>query len=211
MGPRPTIVIAEGKQLIVEGLRKLLEPHFEVAGVATDTPALLRLARIRKPEAIVLDLFLPGPGAAELVRRLRELVPSAALIFLGERADAVSVREAFEAGGMSYIPKQAKVSELVHGIQEALHGRRFVAVPSLREEWNRKLKTAGRRPELTARQRQIVKLVARGLTGKEIAAVLRISPKTVEFHKARIVERLGVRSTAELIRYALRRGLAENG
>lgn len=211
MGPRPTIVIAEGKQLVAEGLRKLLEPHFEVAGIATDSPTLLRLARERKPEAIVLDLSLPSPGTAELVRRLKALVPGAALIFLGERADAVSVREAFEAGGMSYVPKEAEVSELVHGVREALHGRRFVAVPSLRKEWNRKLNSASPGPELTARQRQILKLVVRGLTGKEIAAVLRISPKTVEFHKARIIERLGVRSTAELIRYALRRGLAENG
>lgn len=204
-------MIADAKRLVVEGFRSLLEAYFEVTGIATDTGALLHLAREREPQAIVLNLFLPGLSGAELVRRLKAQAPGAVLIALGGNADPVSVREAFQLGAMAYVPKEAAPGELVRAIREALRGRRYVAAPAPQNGWDRESKAGGRRPGLTARQRQILALVAQGLSGKEIASRLGISPKTVEFHKAGIAERLGVRGTAELVRYALRRGLADDG
>jgi DNA-binding NarL/FixJ family response regulator len=201
-------LVADSHLLVLEGLRKLLEPDFKVVAIATDGQALVRLAQELKPQAIVLNLTLPLLSGVTAAHRLRRLLPGTALVFLGPSPDPACVREARNAGGTAYVPKQAAAGQLVRALREALRGQRFVAPPAPQQAWERAGRDVG---ELTARQREVLKLAAEGRTGKEIATALGISPKTVEFHKARIAERLGVRGTAELVRYALRRGLTNNG
>lgn len=205
---RPRILIADDHQLVVEGLRKLLEDEFEVVGTVDNGHALLAAAGRLKPDVILADVSMPLLNGIDACARLRGLVPSSRVVVLTMHADRSYAAEAFKAGAAGYVLKRSATSELVRAIHTVLRGQRYVA-RALPASILRGARLAGEaRPgHLTARQREVLQLVAEGRGAKQIAALLRISVKTVEFHKARLMDQLDLRSTAELTRYAVQHGI----
>jgi len=188
----------------------MLEPSYEVVGTADNGRALVQAARRLQPQVILLDISMPELNGIEAARQLRELVPHAKLIFVTMHTDATFVREALRAGGSGYVAKRSAPKELVTAIEEVLHGHTYLT-PLVTKEFVEGALTsqASAAPfgRLTTRQREVLQLVAEGRSNKEIAATLDVSPKTVEFHKSNIVRALGLSTTADLIKYAIRHGL----
>ncbi|HXN46418.1 MAG TPA: response regulator transcription factor [Bryobacteraceae bacterium] len=208
---RPRVLLADDHMLVIDGLRRILEPECEVVGAVEDGRSLLEAAERLKPDIILLDISMPLLNGVEAARKLRQTVPAAKLIFVTMHADATYVTGAFRAGASGYVLKRCASMELVSAIQEVLKGHTYIT-PLVRKDI---LGDAPGSPlwpgeasgELTERQREIVQLVAEGHPVKEIARILNISAKTVAFHKSNVMRRLGLRSTAELTKYALEHGL----
>lgn len=204
------VLLVDDHAMMLEGLRLILEGDYELVGTVEDGRAAVAAAAQLKPDLIILDISMPILNGFEAARQLRKQNPAIKLIFLSMHADADYVREAFRAGGMGYVVKRAAGSELVNAIREVLAGRHYVTPLVTRQTVEMLLEGGGPggiRPDLTSRQREVLQLVAEGKTAKEIAGILNISVKTVDFHKASIMEALGLRTTAELTRYALERGM----
>ncbi len=195
----PTVLMADDHALVAEGIGKLLEGHFELAGKFVDGYALVRAARELQPDLILADISMPNMSGIEAARQILRENPEARIIFITQHTDPQYVREAIRAGALGYVIKQSASSELLTALQWALEGRMYIS-PAIPPE---ALTASSLDDLLTARQREVLRLVADGLSAKQIAKVLTISTKTVEFHKAALMERLGVRSTAQLTRYAL--------
>jgi DNA-binding NarL/FixJ family response regulator len=177
-----------------------------------DGRSLLEAAERLKPDIVLLDISMPLLNGVEAARRLRRTVPSAKVIFVTMHADATYVTGAFRAGASGYVLKRCASMELVSAIREVLQGRTYIT-PLVRRDILGDTPASPLWPgeasgELTERQREVVQLVAEGHPVKEIASVLNISAKTVAFHKSNVMRRLGLRSTAELTKYALEHGLA---
>jgi len=209
---RPRVLLADDHTLVLDGLRKILEPECEVVGAVEDGRSLLAAAEQLKPDIILLDISMPLLNGVEAARRLRTAVPGAKVIFVTMHADATYVAEAFRAGASGYVLKRCASMELLNAIHQVLSGRAYVT-PLIRKDilaelpgWP--LGRGGASGELTNRQREVVQLVAEGHPVKEIAVILKISSKTVAFHKANVMRRLGIRSTAELTKYALEHGIS---
>ena len=198
------IVLGGRDAAAVAAVRRQLEPDFDVVGVASEGASLLALAVWLRPEVIVLDAEMPGLSAIVAARRLRERFPVVKLVLLGERADARAEREALRAGAFAYVPRHGAGGELARAMRAALEGRRRMTKAA-------DVELPQRAPAgwLTPRQCRVLELIAAGYANKEIAHRLRISVKTVEFHKTNIMARLGLRTTAALTKYAVRHGLAE--
>jgi DNA-binding NarL/FixJ family response regulator len=213
---RARILLADDHALIVEGLRRVLEPSFDIVGVAQDGRELVIQAERLKPDVVLLDIGMPLLNGIEAARQIRKLVPTAKLVFLTQKTDRGYVHTAFKNEASGYLLKQSLASELVPALREILSGR-FYVTPLVRGEIPDALINPNRNPSelfgksLTIRQNEVLQLVAEGKAGKEIAIILNISPKTVEFHKAGIMAELGVRTTAELTRYAIEHGVIESG
>ncbi|MEO7145110.1 MAG: response regulator transcription factor [Bryobacteraceae bacterium] len=206
---RPRFIIADEHALVIEGFTRLLEEEFEFAGSATNGMQLVETCARSNPDVVLLEVNLPSMNGFEAASQIRKLMPHVKLIFLTVHRDAEYVRAAFRSGAHGYIVKQCDLAELLTAIREVVKGNCYVT-PLLTENLlNCLAKPAGtpERATLTARQREVLQLVAEGQTAKEIAQLLDISHKTVEYHKASIEGRLGLHSTAELIRYAFEQGL----
>jgi DNA-binding NarL/FixJ family response regulator len=215
---RPRVLLADDHTLVVEGLKKLLEPDFELAGTAQDGFALLEAAQKLKPDAILLDISMPLLNGIEACRRLKRVLPKAKIVMLTMHADRTYLAEAFRAGASGYLLKRSAVSELVFAIHEVLRGR-FYVTPLVAKDMVHTFLDQSQpphshapgfeSPNLTERQREILQLVAEGRANKEIAVILRIAVKTVEFHKSQIMRRLDIHTTAELTKYAIAHGIVE--
>lgn len=205
---RPRVLIADDHRLVVEGLRRLLEDEYDVVATVDNGRALLAAAERLKPDVILVDVSMPLLNGIDACARLRVLVPSSRLVVLTMHADRSYAAEAFRAGAAGYVLKSSATLELVQAIRSVLRGRRYVAraLPASVLVGAR-LAGEARPGHLTARQREVLQLVAEGRAAKQIAAMLRISVKTVEFHKARLMDQLDLRSTAELTRYAMQHGI----
>lgn len=207
---RPRLLIADDHLLMLEGLRLMLEPEFELVGSVEDGQALLRAAQDLKPNVILLDISMPILNGIDAASQLRKLLPATKLIFITMHAEAEFVTEAFRAGASGYLLKRAAASELLTAIREVLKGRSYVSPLVTRDAIDLFLSAA---PEsklsdrLTPRQREILQLVAEGRTRKEIGAFLHISVKTVEFHKASLMRELDLHNMADLTKYAIEHGL----
>ena len=207
--PRATVLLADDHAILLEGLVTLLQREFSLAGTVTDGARLIDAARKLRPDVIVTDLAMPGMSGLEALHRLKADKIPAKVIFLTMHADAQLAAEALRAGASGFVVKHAAGKELVAAIHEALRGGMYVT-PQLSSEVLHRLAEhgpAGAGP-LTTRQREVVSLLAAGRTMKEVAAALGLSPRTVETHKYQIMETLGLKTTAELIRYAIEQGLA---
>lgn len=212
---RARILLADDHTLVLEGIRKLLESHFDLVGAVEDGRAVLEVAPKVDPQVIVLDISMPLLNGIDAARQLRKVVPDAKIVFLSMHADPTYVTEAFRAGGSGYLLKRSAATELIFAIEEVLKGRYYVTPavakdvigPTLGETDGSSARPPEDGPRLTPRQREVIQLVAEGKSIKEIAAILGISVKTVEFHKSRIMEELGRHTTAELTRYAVAHGL----
>ena len=212
--PRLRLVIADDHPLILEGLRRLLEYTHDVVGSACDGRALVEAVTRLRPDAVVLDIAMPLLNGIEAARQIRHLLPETKIVVITQQTGQTYVRAAFRAGACAYVVKQSAASDLLEALGEASRGRYYVS-QSLRKDVPEALLHGGENPaalfggELTPRQREVLQLVAEGKSAKEIADVLKISPKTVEFHKAGIMDELGVRTTAELTRYAIANGIVQ--
>ena len=208
---KPRVLLADDHALVLEGFKKLLEEHCQVVGSAEDGRALLDAAKRLRPDIIVLDISMPKLNGLDAARRLRKIVPEARLIFVTVHADADYVNQAFQAGASGYLLKRSAGSELPQAVEAVKNGNYYVTsliakdlVQSAISGTERK---AADKNRLTMRQREILQLVAEGLAMKEIASALSLSPKTVEYHKSKLMEQLGLHTTAELTKYALVHGL----
>jgi len=208
---RPRILIADDHQILAQGLRSLLEQEFEVVGVVADGRELLSAAKEQRPDVIVADITMPSLNGIEAAAQLRDLGEKARVVFLTMHRDVAYARRAMEAGAAGFVIKHSVASELVTAIREALQGRTYVTpmiagelLQSYRENESGPRDSVQR---LTSRQREVLQLIAEGHSAKEMAAVLKISIRTAEAHKARILEALGLRTTAELVQYAIRNGI----
>jgi DNA-binding NarL/FixJ family response regulator len=206
---RATVLLADDHAILLEGLVTLLQREFSLAGTVTSGARLIEAARRLRPDVIVTDLAMPGMSGLEALHHLRADKIPAKVIFLTMHADAQLAAEALRAGASGFVVKHAAGKELVAAIHEALRGGKYVT-PQLSSEVLHRLADrgpAGAGP-LTMRQREVLSLLAAGRTMKEVAAALGLSPRTVETHKYQIMETLGLKTTADLIRYALDQGLA---
>jgi DNA-binding NarL/FixJ family response regulator len=207
---RPRVLLADDHALVIEGLRHLLEGEVDLVGTVEDGRALLAAATQLKPDVILLDISMPGLNGIDAARQLTQLVPESKLVFVTMHGDPTYVGEAFRAGAVGYLVKRCAARELVQAIRTVLAGRPYITplvgadAPTVGAGPAR---APGQRGRLTPRQREVLQLVAEGHSAKEIAAALTVSVKTVEFHKARIMEHLSLRTTAELTRYAVAHGL----
>jgi len=208
---RARLLLADDHTLVVEGFRRLLEPEFELAGAVEDGRALVAAAQKLKPDVVLLDISMPLLNGIDAARQLKKIMPELKLIFLTMHADPAYVTEAFRVGASGYLLKRSAASELVNAIREVLRGRCYVTPLVTKDMLGSVLGPSPERgtfsTDLTPRQREVLQLVAEGHSTKETATVLNISVKTVEFHKSRLTQRLGIRTTAELTKFAIQHGI----
>jgi DNA-binding NarL/FixJ family response regulator len=208
MTSRTRILIADDHTLIAELCKTLLESEFDVVGIVSDGRALLRAARTLKPDVIVTDVAMPNLNGLDAGKLAKEILPSVKLVYLTMNTDPEVAAEAFARGASAYLLKTCAVSEMVVAVREALRGRSYVskglskdAIDSFR--WSNK-KLVNAEDRLTQRQREVLQLLAEGKVMKEVSSVLNMSTRTVAYHKYRMMEVLGAKSTADLIKYAFR-------
>ncbi len=209
---RPRVLLADDHKIIVEGLRSLLQSEFELVGTVEDGRAMVAAAEKLKPDVIVADISMPLLNGIEAAQQLRKANVQAKIIFLTMHPDVTYATRALEAGASGYVLKHSAPSELITAIKEALSGRTYVAPAIAKDVLHLFAKGSRERRkdviELTPRQREVLQLLAEGHSAKEIASILHISTRTVEFHKYRMMEDLGLHTNAELIQYAIKHGLA---
>lgn len=211
---RPRVLLADDHTLILAGLKTLLESDFDLVGTAEDGRALLKAAEKLKPDVILLDISMPLLNGLEAARHLRKIAPHAKIIFLTMHGDVAYVKEAFRVGASGYLLKRSAPSELATAINEVVKGRTYVTPLVTKDVMELFLEPSSESERLasrlTPRQRVVLQLVAEGHTNKEIASILQVSIKTVEFHKYNLMQILGIRTTAELTQYAMRHGFIES-
>lgn len=208
---KPRVLLADDHTLVLEGFKRLLEEHSQVVGSVEDGRSLLDAAKRLQPDIVVMDISMPKLNGLDAARRLRKIVPQARLIFVTVHADPDYVTQAFKAGASGYLLKRSAGSELLQAVQAVASGNYYitslVAKDLVQSTLTRTAPSMTDSNRLTMRQREILQLVAEGLTLKEIASTLGLSPKTVEYHKSKLMEQLSLRTTAELTKFALTHGL----
>ena len=207
------VLLADDHRIVAEGLRKLLEPEFELVGIVADGFALLEAAAEKKPDVIVTDISMPGLNGIEALEELKKKNPDVHVVCLTMHRELAYARRALDAGALGYVLKHSAPEELVMAVRAAAEGRTFIT-PTLAGEVLQSIRSgdvAATDPvrKLTLRQREILRLLADGHSAKAIAKLLKISPRTVEFHKYTMMDTLGLSTSAELIRFALKNHVAE--
>jgi DNA-binding NarL/FixJ family response regulator len=205
---RTTVLLADDHTILTDTLVPLLQRDFEVVGVARDGRTMIEMAKEKRPDVIVVDISMPLLNGIDATRMLRKDVPSAKCVFLSMHADLPLVEKAFRAGASGFVVKMCDLSELVEAIKSVAKGATYIT-PSLAGDLISVILTASakqltRNTPLSARQREILQFLAEGKTIKEAASLMRISTRTAESHKYEIMRLLGVRSSAAVIRYAIR-------
>lgn len=209
-----TIILADDHHIVRQGFKSLLENHggFSVVAEAGDGLEALRLTARLKPDVLVVDLMMPGLNGIEVTRRIAKLSPHTKVIILSMYMDEPYVIEALQNGASGYVLKESNISDLVKAIHEVSAGRHYLGSPLSElaiEAYKEKTRGISLDPynTLTAREREVLQLVVEGCTSAEIAARLFISQRTVESHRASMMQKLSLGSRAELIEYALKRGI----
>ena len=204
---KPRVLLADDHALLLEAFRKLLEAEFDVVECVTDGAQLVDAALRLAPDVIVTDVSMPRMGGLEAARRLRERLPSAGIVFLTVNEDPQLAAEAFRLGASGWVLKSSTATELGEAVRAALRGKRYLTTLIARGDIDAlPVPVASARPaeQLTPRKREVLQLLAEGKAMKEVAAILGITPRTVAFHKYRIMKGLGIRNSAELGRWAVR-------
>jgi DNA-binding NarL/FixJ family response regulator len=205
------VILADDHRIVLEGLRSLLEPEFDLVGAVEDGRALVEAVERLEPDVAVVDISMPKLNGIEAARQIKQRNKHIKIIFLTMHPDVTYAASAFDAGASGYVLKHSAPAELVTAIHEVLAGRTYVT-PRIAGELMQAYRegTAGqdRAVEMTPRQREVLQLLAEGQSAKEIASQLGISTRTVEFHKYRMMEDLGIKTVAELIRYAVKHGIS---
>lgn len=209
MRSRITVLLADDHAMIAEGLASLLGEEFELVGTVADGAELVQAAKVLKPDVIIADIGMPVLSGLEALRQLREERVEARVVFLTMHADPHLASEALRAGAAGYLLKHAPAEELLGAVRAVSDGRTYLTPLITKDVLGALAKpSAGGAVKLTRRQREVLRLLSEGLTMKEVAAALDLSPRTVESHKYAMMETLGVRTTAELVRHAIRLGVA---
>jgi DNA-binding NarL/FixJ family response regulator len=204
---RTRLLLADDHLMLVEALKKVLEVEYDVVGSVGDGLALLNAAERLRPDVVVLDIAMPLLNGLDAGRQLRNNLPAAKLVFLTMNEDPYLVGEAFRAGASAYLLKQGAALELTIAISDVLKGKTYVTPCIAGGLANISLldpETREQAPQPTARQRQVIQLLAEGRSMKEIADLLHITMRTVASHKYRVMEILQIRTSAELVRYAVK-------
>ena len=205
---RPRILLADDHRLLREAFAELLKAECDVVGAVADGRALLELASELRPDIVVLDIAMPLLNGMDAARQLKQLMPDVRLIFLTVNEDPDLAAEAFRVGASGYLLKNSAASELLQAIREVFQGRSYVTPLATQGLVDRlqNPEPAKAKFELSPRQREVLQLLAEGHTMKEIARLLKITPRTVAFHKYAMMDALGIKSSALLVQYALKQG-----
>jgi DNA-binding NarL/FixJ family response regulator len=208
---RKRVLLADDHQIIIEGLRSLLTPEFDVVGTVGDGRALVAQAAVLQPDVIVVDISLPLLNGIEAIRHIIKAEPHARIVVLTMHPDVIYALRAFDAGALGYVVKHSASTELIAAIDAALKGEMYMS-PRLAKAWLQAAQERDARRHntldmLTSRQREVLQLLAEGATAKEVAAHLQISPRTVEYHKYRVMSVLDLKTNADLVQYAIKAGL----
>jgi DNA-binding NarL/FixJ family response regulator len=207
---RPRVLLVDDHRLLREAFAQLLESECEVVGGVEDGRAALAEAARLEPDIVVMDVAMPQLNGLDAARQLRQILPKVRIIFLTMSEDPDIAAEAFRAGASGFLLKNSAASELLQAIREVARGRSYVtalATRGLVENLLHASEPAAKPAELSARQREVLQLLAEGHTMKEIARLLKITPRTVAFHKYAMMEQLGVTSNAELVLAAIKQHL----
>jgi len=205
------VLLADDHRIVLEGLRGLLESEFEVVGTVEDGRALVIEAGRLRPDLVVADISMPTLNGIDAARQIKKLDEGIRIVFLTMHADAGYAASAFEAGASGFVLKHSAPQELITALREAVWGRTYVTpiiagdlIDSIRQGRNSSNEL---QVSLSPRQREVLQLLAEGKSAKDIASLLNISARTVEFHKYRMMEQLSIKTSAELIQHAVRCGL----
>jgi len=204
---RARLLIADDHMLLAEACKGLLEPEFEVVGIADNGRALLRMAFELKPDVVILDISMPQLNGLDAADQIRRSLPRTKLVFLTMNLSPEIAAEAFRRGASGYVVKTAAAEELVRATRRAIRSESYLS-PAITKETVEFLLRTGQAGEeekkITQRQREVLQLLAEGKSMKEIASLLDLKPGTVAFHKYRMMEILGVKTNAELLHYAIK-------
>jgi DNA-binding NarL/FixJ family response regulator len=208
---KPRLLLGDDHVLILDGIRSALQLQYEIVGQAQDGRALVEAAERLHPDVIILDISMPLLNGFESARQIRKSVPSAKLIFLSQHLNPAYLKQALKLGASGYVLKSGAVQELHQAISMVLRGKTYIT-PAFGEDvvaklWNRSGELNRESEDLTDRQREILQLIVEGKANKQIADILHLSIKTVEFHRARLMAKLGVKTVAELAKVAVQQGL----
>jgi DNA-binding NarL/FixJ family response regulator len=204
---RPRVLIADDHTLVAEACVKILEPEFEVIGTFADGQALLAAVPELKPDVIVLDVGMPLMNGLEAGKRIKKLLRAVRIVYLTMNTDVGIAAEAFRGGASGYLLKSSAAAELVTAVRDVLKGKQYISplVANDVEAFFLEARISHMGQEkLTNRQREVLQLLAEGRSMKEVAYILKLTPRTVAFHKYKIMERLRVRTNSELVQYAIR-------
>jgi DNA-binding NarL/FixJ family response regulator len=204
---RPRVLLADDHTLLLEAFRKLLDDECDVVGMVGDGRAMVAAATRLKPDVVVVDVAMPLLNGVDAARQIKQTLPETRIVFLTMNEDPDLAAEAFRAGASGYLVKRSAASELLTAIREVVQHRSYVT-PLVTEGLGKSMvlgaDARGTSSHLTARQREVIQLIAEGHSMKEIAGVLNIAPRTVAFHKYRLMDQLHLKTTAELIQFAVK-------
>ena len=203
---RPRVLLADDHKLLLGAFEKLLSADCEIVGQVSDGRALVAAADELKPDVVVLDISMPLLNGIEAMRQIRQKARKVKFVFVTMNDDADLAAEAFRSGASAYVLKQSAASELLTAIRQVMEGRSYVT-PLITQDLVGSLVRGGESApgrQLTPRQREVLQLLAEGRSMKEVGNLLNLTPRTVAFHKYRMMEQLKVKSTAELVQYAVK-------
>ena len=206
---RPRILLADDHQMLLDAFKVMLEPEFDVVGTVNNGRALLEEFARLFPDVVVVDVAMPLLNGLDAGRQIKAQCRSVKLIFLTMNPDPDLAREALRLGASGYVLKLSAARELKQAIQEALSGRSYLTPLITKDVVGNLIDRPTRMRDLTGRQREVLQLLAEGKSMKEAAAILDLTPRTVAFHKYRMMEQLHLKTTAELVKFAVRRGIVE--
>ena len=208
---KPRVLLADDHKIVLEGLRSLLQSEFEIVGEVEDGRTLVSEAERLRPDLVVADISMPNLNGIDAARRIKKIDKRIRIVFLTMHADVTYAAGAFEAGASGFVLKHSAPQELVSAMREAMKGQTYVTPMIAGDLIGAFQSGAPLKGELKAalspRQREVLQLIAEGKSIKEIAATLRISTRTVEFHKYRIMEQLNIKTSAELVQYAVKHAI----
>jgi DNA-binding NarL/FixJ family response regulator len=206
----PRVILADDHTLVAEALRQLVAPHFDVVAMVADGRALVDAALSLKPDAVVVDVAMPLLNGLEACRQIKAKMPVVKIIFLTMNEDPDLAVVAMKVGASGYVLKKSAGSELLEAIRAALRGKSYITLQIARgmeESFIRNPQGRNHPKALTPRQREVIQLLAEGKSMKEVAGALSVTPRTVAFHKYRVMQELGFKTNAELVQFALKHQL----
>jgi len=201
------ILLADDHKFITESLKSILEPTYEIVGTVEDGQKLIKEAVRLLPDVLIVDISMPKLNGLEAVRQIKKEGVESKVIFLTMHPDIIYASNALEVGALGYVLKHSAHSELLQAVENVLLGKIFITEKIAKELENVYHSRRDPMRKLSPRQREVLQLLAEGKSAKEVASILCISPRTVEFHKYRIMEELGLSTSAELVQYSIKHGI----
>jgi DNA-binding NarL/FixJ family response regulator len=207
--PDARLLIADDHRLLAEACKSILEPRYQIIDIFTDGRSLVQAAFTLKPDVVILDIAMPGLNGLDAGEQIKRKMPLVKLIFLTMTLTAEMAAEAFRRGASGYVLKQSAAQELIIAVNKVIHGESYLSPLIARDAVNCLLsQEEPQRRKITGRQTEVLQLLAEGMSMKEVANILKIKPGTVAFQKYRMMETLGVKTNAELLKYAMQHQLS---